>query len=126
MSNLITTNRRTLAKYRNRRFAVASLLGLIIGGTVSLLAPPVHAAPSNAARTKIVRYGDLNLGTTQGQQVLDQRIRRAARHVCDMTGAVSILQRREIRRCEDAAHSQAWAIAQKRIGDYRLAVRVQQ
>ena len=40
------------------------------------------AAPA-AAETMAVQYRDLNLATAQGQKVLERRIDRAARKVCD-------------------------------------------
>jgi UrcA family protein len=90
-----------------------------------MLAQPAFASPDNEIRTRIVRYGDLNLSSVQGQKVLEQRIRRAARDVCGISGIVSIVQHRKIRLCAEAAHNKAWTIAQQRIGDYRLAVRAQ-
>jgi UrcA family protein len=49
------------------------------------LTTPAGADPQDDPPTKIVKYGDLNIGTTAGAQVLYRRIQNAAREVC-MTG----------------------------------------
>jgi UrcA family protein len=120
-----TSKTRTSARRATRIFKVACIASLYVSGVSNMLAQPAYATTGDEVRTKIVRYGDLNLASTQGQQVLEQRIRRAAKQVCDMGGIVSIVQHRKIRLCAEAAHNKAWTIAQQRIGNYRLAVRAQ-
>jgi len=44
----------------------------------------VFAAPAASARSIEVRYDDLDLATTKGQDALNARIVRAARNVCRM------------------------------------------
>lgn len=42
------------------------------------------------AETRVVGYGDLDLGTSEGQSRLDSRLRRAAREVCGGLKALDI------------------------------------
>jgi UrcA family protein len=119
----VTSKTRTFAQRATRIFKVACIASVYVSGVSNMLAQPAYATTGDEVRTRIVRYGDLNLASIQGQQVLEQRIRRAAKQVCDMGGIGSIVQHRKIRLCTEAAHNKAWAIAQQRIGDYRLAVR---
>lgn len=112
-----------LAKRATQMIMAASTAGLCVGVTPAMFPQAAHAAKYEEVRTKIVRYGDLNIASAKGQEALAQRIRRAAKQVCDVVGTASILERRKIRNCVDAAHSEAWAIAQQRIGNYRLAVK---
>jgi UrcA family protein len=94
-----------------------------LGGVLALFASPARAATESEFRTEIVQYRDLDLASVQDRELLDQRIRRAAKQVCMAEGIASVLQRRMIRKCAEATYSNAWAIAQQRIGSYRLAVR---
>lgn len=101
----------------------ACMTGMTVGSVSTIFAAPAHASEQDVVKTKIVRHGDLNLASQNGRAVLDQRIRRAAKQVCALVGVPSIVQRRQIRICTEAAHNEAWAIAQKRIDKVRLAVR---
>ncbi len=56
-------------------------IGLLAAATIS--APALAgAAPSDEPRVAAVRFGDLNLDTAEGQQVLQRRLETAARQVC--------------------------------------------
>lgn len=102
----------------------ACMTGMAVGSVSAIFAAPAHASTQDIVEKKrIVRHGDLNLASQDGRAVLDQRIRRAAKQVCAQTGVQSILMLRQVRICTEAAHSNAWAIAQKRIDKVRLAVR---
>jgi UrcA family protein len=117
--------RKMPAKRPTQIIMAASIFALSIGIAPPIFSQAAHASRYEEVRTKIVHYGDLNLASVEGQQVLGQRIRRAAKQVCDVVGIASTLERRKMRKCADAAHSNAWAIAQQHIGKYRLAVRAQ-
>jgi UrcA family protein len=121
----VTENMSSSAKRATRLSTFVQHASLAIIGALAMLVQPAFASSDDEIRTRIVRYGDLNLSSVKGQQALEQRIRRAAREVCDINGIVSIAQHRKIRLCTEAAHNKAWAIAQQRIGDYRLAMRVE-
>lgn len=56
----------------------AAAAGLVLGAVVAATAP----APAFAKNVE-VRYSDLNLSTTEGQQKLERRIDTAAREACD-------------------------------------------
>lgn len=101
----------------------ACMTGMTVGSVSTIFAAPAHASTQDIAKTRIVRHGDLNLASQNGRAVLDQRIRRAAKQVCSVTGVPAIVQRRQVRICAEAAHSKAWATAQQRIDKVRLAVR---
>jgi UrcA family protein len=98
------------------------MTALNIGSVSAIFAGPAHASTQETVRSKIVRYGDLNLASEHGRTALDQRIRRAAKQVCSVTGTPTIPYSKK-RKCVQAAHSKAWAVAQQRISTYRLAVR---
>lgn len=49
----------------------------------AVIAAPAHAATSESKSVE-VRYSDLNLASEEGQNVLEQRLDRAAREVCRM------------------------------------------
>ena len=53
---------------------------LALALTAAALAVP--AAAADEAQSVAVRYGDLDLGTADGQRQLDIRLERAAREVC--------------------------------------------
>ena len=52
-----------------------AMLALLVAGSA-----PAFAAP--AMPSQEVRYADLDLASAAGQAALDQRVRRAATHVC--------------------------------------------
>jgi UrcA family protein len=101
------------------------VIGLSVAAATPASANAAFASADEEGRTKIVRYGDLDLASTKGVKILQRRIRLAAKEVCASEGIVSILQHRKIRKCADAAHDNAWASVHQRIGDTRLAVRIQ-
>jgi UrcA family protein len=51
---------------------------IIAAATALLLAAPVHAAPASIS----VAYGDLDLSTNTGRDVLAQRVQQAAAKLC--------------------------------------------
>lgn len=63
---------------RTLLFALALSAG-VLGGT------PLAAAPDGPQAVK-VRYGDLDLSTADGARMLDRRVERALRRVCDFNG----------------------------------------
>jgi UrcA family protein len=48
---------------------------------------PAHAESRPIIQKKLVRYGDLNLASAEGQERLSFRIRHAARAVCGISGS---------------------------------------
>lgn len=74
---------------------------LMMFAAASLALPSAAVANAQQAKSVEVDYRDLNLATTQGQDLLTARIERAARKVCGlsrhMTG--SRLRDRDAQRC---------------------------
>jgi UrcA family protein len=98
------------------RFLVLALTAL----TASLaVAGTVQAAPADSARSIAVAYGDLNLTSDQGTQVLYARIVSAARTVC----AVKDIDIRDLQalRLARTCESKAIADAVAAVNNPRLA-----
>lgn len=104
--------------------AAMCISGLGIGGISAMLFAPAHALTLVEPRTKIVRYHDLNLASDQGRNVLDRRISRAAKQVCDDVGINAVIHHRRIRACVKAAHKEAWSSVEKRMGSYQQATQL--
>ncbi|HXY75389.1 MAG TPA: UrcA family protein [Steroidobacteraceae bacterium] len=67
----------------------------------------VSEAGSPSAPTVTVRYSDLNLGTTQGNEALRARITAAARQVCGESDIRDLVAFPAARTCEQRAIAQA-------------------
>jgi UrcA family protein len=64
--------------------ASPTLLGLALASIIAAAPCPATSEPLASQRSSVaVPYGDLDLTTKAGQQVLKQRVRHAAREVCD-------------------------------------------
>jgi UrcA family protein len=94
-----------------------------IGSISAIFAEPAYAATQANVRTQVVRVHDLNLASRRDQEVLNQRIRRAAKQVCGDEGVAGVIHRRKIRACAQEAQHKAWASAALRIQNWRLAKR---
>ena len=62
---------------------------------------------TDAVPTVVVRYGDLDLSSTEGARVLYQRISVAARQVCPFEYSKSVSQVGKNRACREAAIERA-------------------
>jgi UrcA family protein len=83
---------------------IAVLVGCLLAGTVGA----AQAATSDdAVPTVVVRYGDLDLSTTEGAAVLYQRISVAARQVCPPEYSRAVSQIGKNRACREAAIERA-------------------
>jgi UrcA family protein len=83
---------------------IAVLVGCLLAGSVGA----AQAATSeDAVPTVVVRYGDLDLSTTDGARVLYQRISVAARQVCpvQITRVLALVGKN--RACREAAIERA-------------------
>jgi UrcA family protein len=78
---------------------IAVLVGCLLAGSVGA----AQAASTDAVPTIVVRYGDLDLSTTEGARVLYQRISVAAHQVCPYENSRSLLQVGKNRACREAA-----------------------
>ena len=68
---------------------------------------PAQAAEPAQSHTQIVRYGDLNLDSEQGANVLYTRIRGAARNVCYSLDGRNMVEKKLWRGCFDQAVASA-------------------
>lgn len=83
---------------------IAVLVGCLLAGTVGA----AQAATSeDAVPTIVVRYGDLDLSTTEGARVLYQRISVAAHQVCPFENSRVVSQIGKNRACREAAIQRA-------------------
>ena len=83
---------------------IAVLVGCLLAGSVGA----AQAATSeDAVPTIVVRYGDLDLSTTDGANVLYQRISVAARQVCQSEFSRAVSQIGKNRACREAAIERA-------------------
>lgn len=85
------------------------LTGLLLLSAFGLTmnALPATAADDIVTKSQVVRFGDLNLATNEGAQTLYQRIKLAARQVCD--GADDRFGHSEYRKCMNKAVDDAVA-----------------
>ncbi len=72
-----------------------SFIALTLMSAVITVAPAGIHQPGQA----VVKYGDLNLSTVDGQEVLDQRLDRAVRIVCGTVRGEPLYMRMAIRKC---------------------------
>jgi UrcA family protein len=68
---------------------------------------PAQAAEPAQSHTQIVRYGDLNLDSEQGAEVLYTRIRGAARNVCSSLDGRNLTEKKRWQGCFDKAVARA-------------------
>ena len=83
---------------------IAVLVGCLLAGTVGAAQA---ATSADAVPTIVVRYGDLDLSTTDGARVLYQRISVAARQVCPYEVTKVLSQIGKNRACREAAIERA-------------------
>ena len=86
-----------------KKFAIASL-----AAAMAITATPAFAGSSEAPTMSVSTSG-LDLATPEGQELLDARIDRAAREVCnaDAVSTGTRIKSAETRRCVDRARTSA-------------------
>lgn len=82
------------------------------------------ATPASAEPTRIVHYGDLDLGSPAGQQALNDRLRQAVRNVCGAPTGRDLREVMSIRRCHEVANEAVGHQAELTIAAYRSANRL--
>jgi UrcA family protein len=80
--------------------ALGSLAGILAVGTA-------NAASPDEVPSTVVKYGDLNLSTDLGVQVLYHRIMRAAEQVCPGASIQPLTARAKVQACRDEAVARA-------------------
>lgn len=94
-----------------------------LGATVAVTANAPIVSSEGPARTVKIQYGDLNLSTSRGQQVLSQRIHTAVDLVCFQPDPRVLQQWAQYRHCMQTAMDSAWS--QVRWPDAGVTVRNQ-
>ena len=84
-------------------FAASILAAGFIALSGAATAVPAQAAEPAQSHTQIVRYGELNLDSEQGAQVLYARIRGAAGNVCSSLEGRSLIEKKLWQGCFDTA-----------------------
>ena len=64
-------------------------------------AAPALAQEPAAVNVSLVRTADLDLGSSDGQRRLDQRLANAVREVCGTASDVDLEGKNEVRKCRD-------------------------
>jgi UrcA family protein len=88
-------------------------LCLAAAAAAAMLAVPAAAG----VRTMEVQTGDLDLSRAAGQQLLQDRIKRAVRQVCRSNVARTLGERKDVAQCEENARAGAQVQAEERIAE---------
>jgi UrcA family protein len=92
-----------------RRAQLAVLIAVgALGGGVALTSNAPIVSSANEPRTVKVEYGDLNLASREGREVLARRIHRAADLVCSQPEGRILSMWTEYRKCMLNATDSAW------------------
>jgi UrcA family protein len=92
-----------------------------MGATVALTSNAPIVSSGGHGRTVKVQYGDLNLSTPKGKEMLSQRIHQAVDLVCFQPDPRALQQWSQYRECMQTATDSAWS--QIRWPDTRVTVR---
>jgi UrcA family protein len=93
-----------------RRLQLAMLVAMgAMGATAALTSNAPIVSSTSDPRTVKIEYGDLNLGSRRGRDVLTQRIRQAVGIVCDEPDKRILAMRPEYRTCLQNATDSAWS-----------------
>ncbi len=93
---------------RRAQLSVLVAMGAL-GATAALTSNAPIVSSDGPARTVKVEYGDLNLSTLKGKQVLSQRIRQAVDLVCTEPNPRALAMWSEYRKCMQNATDSAWS-----------------
>jgi UrcA family protein len=85
---------------------IALVSALITTGAIKA-APALAQEPASETNISLVRTGDLNLGSAEGQRTLDRRLAKAAREVCGTASDVDVAGKNDVRKCRDETLAKA-------------------
>jgi UrcA family protein len=88
-------------------FTSIAVSSIVLGSVAAVTT--AQAADENAALTKVVKYGDLDLNTAEGARTLQSRIHGAANTVCAPFESRSLAQKSRWQACYDQATASAVA-----------------
>ncbi|MEA3180649.1 MAG: hypothetical protein QOI59_4172 [Gammaproteobacteria bacterium] len=93
-----------------RRTLVSVLAAMgVLGATAALTSNAPIVSSDGEPRTVRIEYGDLNLSTQKGKEVLSQRIRQAVDLVCFQPNSRALQMWSEYRKCMQNATDSAWS-----------------
>jgi UrcA family protein len=102
-------NRNESSPLLTRRFQLGLLVAAgALGGGVALTSNAPIVSSENEPRTVKVEYGDLNLASKEGRDVLARRIHWAADRVCSQPEGRILAMWSEYRKCMLNATDSAW------------------
>ena len=87
--------------------AITIILTAFAITTGVIKAAPALAQEPAAMNVSLVRTADLDLGSSDGQRRLDQRLASAAREVCGTASDVDLEGKNQVRKCRDATLAKA-------------------
>jgi UrcA family protein len=85
---------------------IALVSALITTGIIKA-APALAESPNSQTNISLVRTGDLDLRSAEGQRTLDRRLAHAAREVCGTASDVDVVGKNEVRKCRDETLAKA-------------------
>jgi len=94
------------------------MMKTVLFAAAAALATAATAAPV-LAKDVVVRYGDLDLTTSQGQRTLSQRLNRAARVACEFRAETGIPSHEAVS-CYNKARAKASSQMATLVDDRRL------
>jgi UrcA family protein len=93
-----------------RRFQLAMLVAMgAMGATAALTSNAPIVSSMGDPRTVKIEYGDLNLASQRGRDVLTQRIRQAVGIVCTEPDQQALAMWSEFHKCMQNAADSAWS-----------------
>lgn len=95
-----------------------SIISTLAFAPVVLLAAPLQAQAIDLD-SRTVRFGDLDLSSSEGRNALDRRLSVAVTQVCGEFSARSSLVNRKVRECREATLADAHAQRDVAIAQYR-------
>lgn len=93
---------------RRSLMSVLAAMGAL-GATAALTSNAPIVSSQAQPRTVKIAYGDLNLSTPKGKQVLAQRIHQAVDLVCNQSDPRALQMWVEYRKCVQNASDSAWS-----------------
>jgi UrcA family protein len=103
-------DRQTQGWQFTKRFQLAMLVAMgAMGATAALTSNAPIMSSRGDPRTVKIEYGDLNLASQMGRDVLTQRIRQAVGIVCTEPAARALALWSEYRKCIQNATDSAWS-----------------
>ena len=100
---------RRMSVYTQRGLAALLATMGTMGATAALTSNAPIVASDGQARSVRIQYGDLNLSSLRGQQVLSERIHSAVDLVCFQPEPRALQMWSQYRKCMENATASAWS-----------------